>query len=131
MKYPKLNKENDKRFSITDKQVKKIHRLRSIGFSYQRIANILNVSKTSVSIYCDSEKKEKMLKQRREKDVWRWANDPVFKKYTQEIKKKSLEERRKWDEEIIKYNKYISMRRYYKKMAKRSKEMLKYLETSN
>lgn len=128
MEYPRLKKEDDKRFTITDEQVKEMKRLRNLGFSYQKIADMIGVAKTSVAIYCDKERKERMLKQRAEKDFLRWRNDPEYKKFMQERKKKSIDERRKWDEEIIKYNKFICIRNYYKKLLSKSEEMLKYLD---
>ena len=114
MKYPRVKRADDKRIKIFFRQIKQIIDLRSKELSHRQIAKLVKVSKTSVGLYLNLERKLKQLKQRAKKDYSRWRNDLLFKQSLRAKKLKSINERRKTDKKFVQYNKIKCLERYYK-----------------
>lgn len=129
MKYPRVKREDDKRYKVTEEEVRKMKELKTLGFSSKKISLLLNIPLSTVKYHILDSYRERTNQKRAEKDVERWKNDPEFRRVLNERKKMSLEERRSRDKEFVVWNKIASAERYYENQKKRAEIMLEMLDT--
>lgn len=127
MKYPRVKREDDKRYKVTEEEVQRMKELKALGFSSRKISSIVNIPLSTVRYHIFDSYRERTNQKRAEKDVERWKNDPEFRRVMNERKKMSLEERRLHDKEFVIWNKIASAERYYENQKKRADIMLEML----
>lgn len=127
MKYPRVKREDDKRYKVTEEEVQKMKELKTLGFSSKKISLLVNVPLSTVKYHIFDAYRERTNQRRAEKDVERWKNDQEFRRIMNERKKMSIEERRKIDEDFVLWNKVASVERYYENQKRRAEIMLEHL----
>lgn len=113
MEYPRLSTEQDRRKKLLDNDLKKIKNLRNLGYSYQKIANNIGVSKSIIRYHLNLKYKEKEKIRMETRDARRRKNLSWLAKY-REIDKKSKKYRFSVNENYRKWNQEQCLKRYYK-----------------
>jgi hypothetical protein len=117
--YPRLPKIRDRRIKISQKTKDDIVRLRNLDpkkWTYQKLADLYEISRQSAGRICDPEQKKRANETTKKCIMKRYREDPEFKKR----ENKRVGEYLKWRE---KNN--PEYKKYHKQFVKRSNEMRK------
>jgi len=108
-------KEDDRRITVTDKDIKKMKDLRRKGLSYDMIAELLKRQKNVVKSYLQEDFSKNFTRYVVKSNSKRYAND---KKFRETIKKTVRKNQKKRYENDIEYRIYIACKKLGCKFVK-------------
>ena len=128
IKYPRLSRARDNRVKISEATKIEIIRLRKldpIEWTYQKLAKLYQISRSSATRICDPEQKARANATTKRIIMEKWRNDPEFRQRETDRVKEYIKKREKNSKAFRQYQNQYDRKR---KVVRKSRQLMLYVK---